>query len=729
MTRQTSAAAAATSSLALLLLLASSPAAPTAAAADDDASRKNRRRNDARHHRRAGGKRSEDDALTDRERDLWQNPLWATPNTDLFWSAKEQPHHGDSNWSAKKQGNQSNNNNNNGGNGRPKGNPWDNGGNSRPAPAPARNPPRNPRPPGNPRPQPQPRPRTKGNPWDDPTKYGTSLGSAPSPPSSSSGGGGAPRPSPPSSNQSQVGGRVGGSPTATSLVSSAVQGGGSPSAQQQQQQRTSPQQPQQQVASRQQPVVVRTSVTSTISLSGIPATLPAYGTRQWTTLLSTLENRIKSAISNSNQGDVSAKKITIISIGGVPVPTRRHRHLEGESSDSELGEGDVVANRSLQAATREVEYKAVLEYECEREGGGIGTTSLCTQSAQRVAETIADDLSAPTRGSSSSNFITNNYVDNQEEDWSTLNANNDEEGFVWLPVPQSNVIQVIQPPPTPPPVPQFEGDATKRYCGYGWDDVVRNCLTATPCPQGFASGVCPDGMSCIADTPCADPTWLAHLSDVVLCDSDNDCRPHNQFCIGSGERGSCADCDVLSNRGCRASEACTMYSTGEVACADRRSGLTMQQQKTKAVRQPEQQQAQATMYRNPRDNGYFCGTSYSAITDACLQSKPCPSQSSWADCGDVTLGCFYHPTCKIQYDNAGGGGGVTIITAFAFGDITEMEYQEEEDSGGAKAVAAPGVDEGKTNWRTTGLPSSAPPAKTLSCRVLSVIAGVVGFLW
>eukprot|EP00578_Thalassiosira_sp_NH16_P017100 CAMPEP_0181128600 /NCGR_PEP_ID=MMETSP1071-20121207/28859_1 /TAXON_ID=35127 /ORGANISM="Thalassiosira sp., Strain NH16" /LENGTH=544 /DNA_ID=CAMNT_0023214499 /DNA_START=127 /DNA_END=1758 /DNA_ORIENTATION=+ len=36
-------------------------------------------------------------------RALWQNPLWATPNTDLLWSAKEQPHHGDPDWSAKEQ--------------------------------------------------------------------------------------------------------------------------------------------------------------------------------------------------------------------------------------------------------------------------------------------------------------------------------------------------------------------------------------------------------------------------------------------------------------------------------------------------------------------------------------------------------------------------------------------------------------------------------------------------
>ena len=71
------------------------------------------------------------------------------------------------------------------------------------------------------------------------------------------------------------------------------------------------------------------------------------------------------------------------------------------------------------------------------------------------------------------------------------------------------------PPPTPRPTfPLVEGDATKRFCGYNWQDVITNCLTAIPCPEGFAE-VCPAGMKCIADTPCGDPVYIANLKGDV----------------------------------------------------------------------------------------------------------------------------------------------------------------------------------------------------------------------
>ena len=75
------------------------------------------------------------------------------------------------------------------------------------------------------------------------------------------------------------------------------------------------------------------------------------------------------------------------------------------------------------------------------------------------------------------------------------------------------------PNPTPPPVtstprptfPLVEGDASKRFCGYSWQDVIANCLTAIPCPEGFAEVACPAGMKCIADTPCGDPVYISYL--------------------------------------------------------------------------------------------------------------------------------------------------------------------------------------------------------------------------
>ncbi|KAL9186471.1 hypothetical protein ACHAXT_005709 [Thalassiosira profunda] len=75
-------------------------------------------------------------------------------------------------------------------------------------------------------------------------------------------------------------------------------------------------------------------------------------------------------------------------------------------------------------------------------------------------------------------------------------------------------------PPTNPPV-QLD-DPAKRFCGHDWDDVTENCLTAVPCPGGFAEGVCPYGMKCMAETPCRDVEYLAWLTE-------------NQAKFGSGQ--------------------------------------------------------------------------------------------------------------------------------------------------------------------------------------------------
>jgi len=761
MTLTTTAAAALPRRSLLLLVLASiyiapSPAVVTAASTDVDATaprRKNRRRKNYRHHT-GKSKHEEEDEDALRERDLWQNPLWATPNTDLFWSAKEQPHYNDPNWSANKQTPANSNNNNYSNN------------NSRPS---------NPRPPGNPfikddppaqsqsrpsgsnnysysrpppsRPSSQSQPRPGGNPWDNPTKYNSSVGASPSSPTSSSTAS-APQRSPTSSNyQNPVGGR-GRPPTASALISSVQSGGSSNAAsssnmQQQQQQQQVPSQPK-----------VTATFTSTITLSNIPTPLPGYRTQQYTSFIHNLKARILSAIiidvasqegNSNNQSSSLVEKITILSIGGVPVPTsRRHRYLEG------ISEGSGKQQRSLQTTTQEVKYKAVLNYKCNTR-----TSSSCAENAQRLASSIANNLSTsnlnvppptprPTRGRTMPFPTTpsNSYVDNQGE-----------ESFVWLPAPQANTVQFIPNPPTPrltprpvaptPPVNKFVGDTSKRYCGFGWNDVVQNCLTATPCPGGDAFAVCPSGMYCIADTPCTDSTWLARLaesspsgtssngsvqtqkqgpsrpipiqssntpndimtmqsspmevsssssasSNTISCTSDFDCRAYNQFCTLGG---NCVECLPVSNRGCRASEVCAMTasSSGTPACVARRD------------RQPQQQQVQATMYQNPPGNTFFCGASYSAITGSCLQSKPCPSSAAWKDCG-IGEGCFNHPTCKTQYDLAASVPSSMSYGAFA--DIEDILLDSQEES--EEDVTGSSTEEVKSIFVTMERWNSAP---------------------
>ena len=76
---------------------------------------------------------------------------------------------------------------------------------------------------------------------------------------------------------------------------------------------------------------------------------------------------------------------------------------------------------------------------------------------------------------------------------------------------------------------------------FGWLSfcIVMN-RSATPCPQGYAAGICPDGMACIADTPCGDAEWLAQLEaerQQLLNESDgNGGATKNQFAGDASKR-------------------------------------------------------------------------------------------------------------------------------------------------------------------------------------------------
>jgi len=89
----------------------------------------------------------------------------------------------------------------------------------------------------------------------------------------------------------------------------------------------------------------------------------------------------------------------------------------------------------------------------------------------------------------------------------------------------SHITMAAERPTKHPTFPPIVGgdDPQKRYCGFDWADVIENCLTAIPCSGGFAFGVCPRGMNCIAETPCSDESYLDWLS-------------HEQANNGSGEQ-------------------------------------------------------------------------------------------------------------------------------------------------------------------------------------------------
>lgn len=141
-----------------------------------------------------------------------------------------------------------------------------------------------------------------------------------------------------------------------------------------------------------------------------------------------------------------------------------------------------------------------------------------------------------------------------------------------------------QPTPNPTFPPVQGDDPNNRYCGHNWGDVTENCLTATPCPGGVAFAVCPDGMNCIAETPCNDETYLDWLRDkqakieaennaattpsptvsVVVSDGGGtQCMDHSDCNVGQFcNRGFCGQC-LDNGTGCSVDQLCKFSGCGK----------------------------------------------------------------------------------------------------------------------------------------------------------------------
>ncbi|KAL7547446.1 hypothetical protein ACHAWF_010740 [Thalassiosira exigua] len=256
------------------------------------------------------------------------------------------------------------------------------------------------------------------------------------------------------------------------------------------------------------------------------------------------------------------------------------------------------------------------------------------------------------------------------------------------------------PRPTPRPTwkptrPSFEGDPAKRFCGRDWVDVTRNCLTAVPCPGGYAEGVCPYGLNCYADTPCADDGYLesmgvepadvasgqqldpsttgADLDTIRYCSSNREC-PFGSFCNQgeSGTGGYCGDCLLSNGMGCSTEQVCRESGCGietlkeyglakcyfrsrlDELCGEQLDNAHAQCEVSKMTcdvpKQASVAQLVSSEYQNPPRNNFFCGSTHRDIAQKCLDSKPCPTGVAATQC-DGTDGCFYVPNCSAEYES------------------------------------------------------------------------------
>jgi hypothetical protein len=278
------------------------------------------------------------------------------------------------------------------------------------------------------------------------------------------------------------------------------------------------QQQQQQVA----PAVQTATITSSLELNGIPSVIPPSGSMERMALLNLLVHRIDSQLSSLTNNPV--RDITILAIGDTDMTVRRLRG--GGNNDVES-----VDNRSLWSTIQVVKFQALLEYIC-----GDKNEEECINNAQASADDVIRQLA--TKSPTVSPASSNNGVDNTGEEWSSIN--DPSSSYVWILDPSNEVdYEVITSKPTGPPTfhpslpptanttpsptltpsslpmqsmqsytvniqidtntPEptsskptspsaitdnewftnagfFQGEASKRFCGYDWNDVVTNCL-------------------------------------------------------------------------------------------------------------------------------------------------------------------------------------------------------------------------------------------------------------
>eukprot|EP00956_Cyclotella_meneghiniana_P020360 scaffold35793_cov22-Cyclotella_meneghiniana.AAC.1 len=208
----------------------------------------------------------------------------------------------------------------------------------------------------------------------------------------------------------------------------------------------------------QHPVVSQTtSITSTIKLSGIPSTIPPYGSMERMALLNLLVHRVESELTShiTTTTTMSVKEITILSIGNVDMTTRR-RGLRAVGRKDQVvpkengnnGNDVIVMDRTLWSSTQPVTFQALIEYTCSDEDD----EESCSSAAQSSADDLVNEITSPNENNdaSSSTQSINDGVDNTGENWSSIGQPSASQ-FVWLPDGTLTDYQVITSKPSNEP--------------------------------------------------------------------------------------------------------------------------------------------------------------------------------------------------------------------------------------------------------------------------------------
>lgn len=218
-----------------------------------------------------------------------------------------------------------------------------------------------------------------------------------------------------------------------------------------------------------------------------------------------------------------------------------------------------------------------------------------------------------------------------------------------------------EPSPAAPPSMAL---ASMMGCGSDRDCPVGQLCNRPGSVTGGLFGRCgeclPDGMGCPPDQFCnldelaCESSGLAQQGGTINsgvgvggCRSDRDC-PIGQFCnrpgsAPGGEFGRCGFC-LPNGMGCPVQQVCNLE---ELAC-ESPNQTSVQQGTTMNDGTGLNGVDQISMYRNPDGNKFFCGVTYTMISQRCLRSKPCPSGIASAHCSDGE-GCYFVPICATEY--------------------------------------------------------------------------------
>eukprot|EP00986_Skeletonema_menzelii_P000477 scaffold137_cov156-Skeletonema_menzelii.AAC.8 len=196
--------------------------------------------------------------------------------------------------------------------------------------------------------------------------------------------------------------------------------------------------------------------------------------------------------------------------------------------------------------------------------------------------------------------------------------------------------------------------------------IHSDCPSGKFCSEGFCGQCSKEGMGCSVDEVCR--TTSCHVTQ-----KSGPTKCYNKEEMHSFCRTAWKDESYQCNLDTMVCESSNFGLGGSVQVAPTQDPNTI-------VIKPE-----SPLYTNPTGNNYFCGYSFSSLTSACLQSKPCPNGFASKYCA-AEEGCFRSDQCAEEYEAASTALSASSV-ASASNESTAATNQQQQPTGSTNGLS------------------------------------------